>query len=170
MQLLSSILILKLKTRNCLNEAKMYLLAAAFFLFLLSSSLLWQWFYWFIVFGSVVIFQFLPSFCSFFLSGIRANSISLLKVQRLLQLGNCNMGCGLTRSHEVIKFSTVLRSKNHQGNCPANIYLFKVNSRNNRKRYCEICSKLTLKTPDRRQWRYFTLCFFFFFSLLTLNK
>ena len=34
---------------------------------------------------------------------------------------------------------------------PANIYLFKVNNRNTRKT-CEICSKLTLKTPERRQW------------------
>ena len=30
---------------------------------------------------------------------------------------------------------------------PANIYLFKVNNRNTRKR-CEICWKLTIKTPD----------------------
>ena len=29
------------------------------------------------------------------------------------------------------------------------IYLFKVNDRNTRKR-CEICSKLTIKTPERR--------------------
>ena len=33
---------------------------------------------------------------------------------------------------------------------PANIYLFKVNKRNTRKR-CEICSELTIKTPERRQ-------------------
>ena len=31
-----------------------------------------------------------------------------------------------------------------------NIHLFKVNSRNTRKR-CEICSKLTIKTPERRE-------------------
>ena len=31
---------------------------------------------------------------------------------------------------------------------PANTYLLKVNNRNTRKR-CEICSKLTIKTPDR---------------------
>ena len=31
----------------------------------------------------------------------------------------------------------------------ANIYLFKVNNRNNRKRG-EICSQLTIKTPERR--------------------
>ena len=35
---------------------------------------------------------------------------------------------------------------------PANIYLFKVNNRNITKR-CEICSKLTIKTPTRRHWR-----------------
>ena len=35
---------------------------------------------------------------------------------------------------------------------PANINLFKVNNKNSRKRY-EICSKLTIKTPERRQWR-----------------
>ena len=31
-------------------------------------------------------------------------------------------------------------------------YLFKVNNRNTRTR-CEICSKLTIKTPERRHWR-----------------
>ena len=30
--------------------------------------------------------------------------------------------------------------------------MFKVNNRNTRTR-CEICSKLTVKTPERRQWR-----------------
>ena len=30
-------------------------------------------------------------------------------------------------------------------------FVFKVNSRNTRKR-CEICSELTIKTPERRQW------------------
>ena len=33
---------------------------------------------------------------------------------------------------------------------PANVYLFKFNNRNTRKR-CEIRSKLTIKTPERRQ-------------------
>ena len=32
------------------------------------------------------------------------------------------------------------------------IYLLKVNNRNNRTR-CEICSELTIKIPERRQWR-----------------
>ena len=31
---------------------------------------------------------------------------------------------------------------------PANVYLLKVNNRSTRKR-CEICSKLTIKTPER---------------------
>ena len=34
---------------------------------------------------------------------------------------------------------------------PVNIYLFSVNNTNSRK-MCEICSKLTIKTPERRQW------------------
>ena len=34
---------------------------------------------------------------------------------------------------------------------PAGIYLVKVNYRNTRK--CEICSKLTIKTLERPQWR-----------------
>ena len=35
---------------------------------------------------------------------------------------------------------------------PAKNYLFKVSNRNSRKR-CEICTKLTIKTPERRHWR-----------------
>ena len=35
---------------------------------------------------------------------------------------------------------------------PVGIYMFKVNNRNTRTRY-EICSKLTIKTPERCQWR-----------------
>ena len=34
---------------------------------------------------------------------------------------------------------------------PAGIYLLKVNSRNTRAR-CDVCSKLTIKTPERRHW------------------
>ena len=35
---------------------------------------------------------------------------------------------------------------------PANIYLLKVSNMNTRKR-CEIYSNLTIKSPERRQWR-----------------
>ena len=60
----------------------------------------------------------------------------------------------------------------------ANIYLFKFNNRNTRKR-CETCSKLTIKTTEWRQWRrsgVFIVNFehislhFLVFLLLTLNK
>ena len=36
---------------------------------------------------------------------------------------------------------------------PARIYLFKVGNRNTRRK-CEICSKLTIKTPERSQWHH----------------
>ena len=61
---------------------------------------------------------------------------------------------------------------------PANIYLFKDNNRNTTKR-CEICSKLTLKTPEWFWWRrsgVFIVNFkhisqlFLVFLLLILNK
>ena len=61
---------------------------------------------------------------------------------------------------------------------PANIHLFKVNSRSTRQR-CEICSKLTVKTPERRLWRrscVFIVSFehisylFLVFLLLVLSK
>ena len=60
---------------------------------------------------------------------------------------------------------------------PAGIYLLKVNNRDTRKR-CEICSKLTIKTPEERQWLLsgvfivnseHILHFVLAFPLLTLN-
>ena len=36
--------------------------------------------------------------------------------------------------------------------CSANIFLIKIRKRNTKKS-CEICSELTIKTPERRQWR-----------------
>ena len=36
--------------------------------------------------------------------------------------------------------------------CPVGVYLLKANNRNTRTK-CEICSVLTIKTPERRQWR-----------------
>ena len=57
------------------------------------------------------------------------------------------------------------------------IYLLKVKNRNTRTR-CEICSKLTIKTPERRQWSRFGVFIVNFehishlvlvFLLLTLN-
>ena len=57
-------------------------------------------------------------------------------------------------------------------------YLFKVNNRNTRAR-CEICSKFTIKIPQRRHWRRFSVFFvnfeqishlFLVFLLLTLSR
>ena len=61
---------------------------------------------------------------------------------------------------------------------PAGIYLVKVNNRNTIKR-CEICSKLTIKTPEQRQWSCFGVFIvnfehishlFIVFLLLTLSR
>ena len=61
---------------------------------------------------------------------------------------------------------------------PAGNYLFKVNNRSTKTR-CEICSKLTIKTPERRDWRHSGVFIVNFehishlvldFLLLTLNR
>ena len=52
---------------------------------------------------------------------------------------------------------------------PANIYLLKVNNRNTRRK-CEICSKLTIKTPDAFIINFKHISHLFLvFILLTLN-
>ena len=38
-------------------------------------------------------------------------------------------------------------------NIPSGIYLLKVNNRNTKTR-CDMCSKLTVKKPEQRQWRH----------------
>ena len=71
-----------------------------------------------------------------------------------------------------------LSKTSDQAASPVNIYLFKVNNRNTRKR-CKICSKLTINTPERRHWHcsdIFIVNFehishlFLVFLMLTLNK
>ena len=61
---------------------------------------------------------------------------------------------------------------------PVSIYLFKVNNTNTKTR-CKICSNLTIKTPERRQWRRSGIFIVNFehisqlvlvFLLLTLNR
>ena len=58
---------------------------------------------------------------------------------------------------------------------PSNVYLFKVRNRKTRNR-CEICSKLTIKIPERHRFGVFIVNFehishlFLVFLLLTLNK
>ena len=47
----------------------------------------------------------------------------------------------------------ILKYVKIEQNVPVGIYMFKVNKRNTRIR-CEICSKSTIKTPERRNWHY----------------
>ena len=57
----------------------------------------------------------------------------------------CNMLCeDISLKHDI--FIT----KHTSSEIPAKIHLFKVNNKNTRKRY-EICSKLTIKTPEQPQ-------------------
>ena len=50
---------------------------------------------------------------------------------------------------DCLKYALKIMNKTHRDRLPPNIYFFKVNNRNNRKT-CEVCSKLTIKTPERR--------------------
>ena len=63
------------------------------------------------------------------------------------------------------------RVKMLQRNIPAGIYLLKVNNRNTRPR-CKICSKLTIKTPKRRNFDNFEhiLHCLLVFLLFTLDR
>ena len=54
---------------------------------------------------------------------------------------------------EVFRKCFIANYNHHANAIPANIYLFKINNRNIRKR-CEICSKLTIKPPERHHWRH----------------
>ena len=57
----------------------------------------------------------------------------------------------LTKEVKMISLPNTLRSFYEKG-IPVGIYLFKVYNRNTGTR-CKICSKLTIKTAERRQWR-----------------
>ena len=52
---------------------------------------------------------------------------------------------------------------------PANISMFKVSNRNATKRY-EICSKLTIKNLEQRQWRCFSICIVNFEHIITSSS
>ena len=60
-----------------------------------------------------------------------------------------SQACNITNKITSNIFQTILCS---DSKIPAGIYLLKFNNRNTRAR-CEICSKLTIKTPERRDWR-----------------
>ena len=54
-----------------------------------------------------------------------------------------------TEDMYIINIIVIITVTYYHNYYPANIHLFKVNNINTRKR-CEICSKLTIKTPERR--------------------
>ena len=58
----------------------------------------------------------------------------------------------LTSSSQLTAHLTRKRDLIECSNPRAGNYIFKGNNRNTRTR-CEICSKLTIKTPERRHWR-----------------
>ena len=58
----------------------------------------------------------------------------------------CDIFPKLAILKQIFLFNLLIVTKNFQ----AVIYLLKVNNRNARTR-CEICSKLTIKTPEQRQ-------------------
>ena len=53
----------------------------------------------------------------------------------------------------MMSLENVILNKSGTQQNPAHSYLFEVNNKNSRKR-CEICSKLTIKTPELRHWRH----------------
>ena len=74
---------------------------------------------------------------------MKFNKMQNKKKQTLLVLAQ-------DRSHTMFKINNNNHAAVYVDDNPANIYLFKVNNRNARKR-CETSSKLTIKTPERCQ-------------------
>ena len=85
-------------------------------------------------------------------------SISCITITVLVLLFSC---VGPHESHPIREYMFRANGKNTS---PVNIFLFKVSNRNTRNR-CKMCSNLTVKTAEPRQWRRSDLCR----SLLTLS-
>ena len=80
--------------------------------------------------------------------------------------------------HLISHSKSLFFPSNYHIHSPTGNYMFKVNNRNSRTR-CKICSKLTIKAPQRRQWRRSEVFIFNFehisqlvlvFLLLALNR
>ena len=88
---------------------------------------------------------------------LNKKSLTVILISSLL---NCNM---LIRYWKILKIHKIKTDANFKFPfltllvtkpiIPAGDYLFKVNNRNTKTR-CEICSTLTIKTPERRLWRH----------------
>ena len=63
----------------------------------------------------------------------------------------------LTHLEQVLTFNSTLCHQMLHEAIPAGIYLLNVNNRNTRTR-CEICSKLTIKIPERRHYCWLWTC------------
>ena len=106
--------------------------------------------------GQWIMTQFLKWFLAIF---SRAKCIRLFSLtSHEFILDNLKFYFFLKRKERLL-WSLKVRAHNHNlikqvlsVKVPVGIYLFKFNKRNTRKR-CEICSKLIIKTPERRHWR-----------------
>ena len=76
-----------------------------------------------------------------------------VKIKKKHQFGSVQMTKHLTKFQNYSLELLPLGSQDTSCASPADIYLLQVNNRNTRTR-CEICSKLTIKTPKRCHWRH----------------
>ena len=85
---------------------------------------------------------------------LKYNKTTIRKSPYLLKICTAVIDTCLSFIFPTIRISVLsvrlIKSKKTNKINPAIFYLFNVNNRNTRKRY--ICSKLTIKTPERRQW------------------
>ena len=132
----------------------------------------------FIVFVLVVLLMSL----SRYLSSLKDAKIVFLDVFILEKISSVSVGfpVSFSISHSILYLKpldniqmivTCVFNRKAKVTFPANIYLFEVNSRNTRKR-CEECSKLTIKTPERRSgvfianFEHISYIFQYFYCLL----
>ena len=86
----------------------------------------------------------IPTFTNINLS-IKSNSYKLKqRIVRIAMKKEISTMKKKVQKRDIRKISSQLKQI-----LPTGIYLFKVNNKNTRTR-CEICSKLTIKTPERR--------------------
>ena len=78
---------------------------------------------------------------------LNLNKFDVLLLRFLVLDGDSLKTLWITSNLHMFRKQRLMRLSLH---LPANIYLFKVSNRNGRKS-CEICLKLTIKTPERRE-------------------
>ena len=116
-----------------------------------------------------------------FLIKLRAEGLQFCKKETPIEVLSCEI-CEISKNTHFVEHLLMTKENGPIWEIywwyPTNIYLFKVNNRNTRK-MCEIYSKLTIKTPERRRVRRSCvsvvnfeqiLHIFLVFLLLTLNR